>query len=72
MLIYIGSIKVINMEERKFKIGDTISPLPYMVGFDNITIFNIDKKFYHCHITNGYVTIPIYTVENNYELSKKK
>ena len=60
------------MEERKFKVGDTITHLQYVPGFDNITIFRIDKKFYHCEITNGTVTIPIHTVETNYELSKKK
>lgn len=54
----------------KFKIGQTITRKPYMQGFEKATIFKIDDKYYHCKIMCGTATIPIKSVEENYEVLK--
>lgn len=56
----------------KFKAGDIISPREYYPGFHKITVIRQDKDSYLCKIINGTVTIPIKTVEENYELFKQK
>ena len=54
----------------KFKKGDVLVPKSYYRGFEKLTIDWIDKKFYHCKIINGSVTILIHSLEENYELKK--
>ena len=51
----------------KFKKGDTLVPKPDCIGFEKITVFNIDNTMYHCKIMCGTVTIPIHVVDNNYQ-----
>lgn len=52
----------------KFKIGDHITPIYKNRGFERTVIYDIDDRFYYCHIPCGKVTIPI-RAEVNYQLN---
>ena len=55
------------MSKNKFNIGDILVPKMDIPGFNELTIHHIDDKFYYCKIINGSVSIPIKTIENNYQ-----
>ena len=54
----------------KYEIGDTVSSKPYYKGIMNATIFKIDDKYYHCKILCGTATLPIKSVDGNYDKIK--
>ena len=56
----------------KFNVGDTIKPKEFAQGFVDVKIQGIDSQYYYLEILNGIASVPIKTVENNYQLSKKK
>ena len=60
------------MQQRKFKVGQTIGAIDSFCGFEKATIYRIDDKYYYCKIMNGTVTIPIASVESNYIKYKEK
>jgi hypothetical protein len=61
-------INTTKMSKTKYNIGDTLVPKEDIPGFDEITIHHIDDSFYYCRIINGLVSIPIKTLENNYQI----
>ena len=56
------------MSKTKYNIGDILVPKVDISGFDEITIHHIDDTYYYCKIINGSVSIPIKTLENNYQI----
>ena len=61
-------INTIAMSKNKYNIGDVLVPKVDISGFDEITIHHIDDTYYYCKIINGSVSIPIKTLENNYQI----
>lgn len=58
------------MEKPKFKVGDTLVPVEYYRGIENMTVTKIDSKNYYLKIPCGKVILPI-SAQVNYKLKSE-
>ena len=55
---------------RKYKIGDVLVPKTDYNGFESLTVYKIDDKFYYSKIHCGTVSIVHHVVEECYQLKE--